>query len=154
MVYTKQYTSPLGVITIACNEEAITGLWFDGQKYFGDILPGEVKPKEHPLLKEAGRWLDIYFSGQEPDFLPPLKYDSTGFDFFSRLCKRHALKLRSRDGHMAAASELFCHYLYIYIVNASCRYIYLLAHLCHHNRCLYAVYLQKAVGCLRPDNRR
>ena len=79
MVYTKQYISPLGVITIACNEEAIIGLWFDGQKYFGDILPGEVKPKEHPLLREAGRWLDIYFSGQEPDFLPPLKYDSTGF---------------------------------------------------------------------------
>ena len=62
MVYTKQYISPLGVITIACNEEAIIGLWFNGQKYFGDILSGEAKPKEHPLLREAGRWLDIYFS--------------------------------------------------------------------------------------------
>ena len=25
-----------------------------------------------PVLGDACRWLDVYFSGQEPDFLPPL----------------------------------------------------------------------------------
>ena len=28
--------------------------------------------RETPILKEAKRWLDIYFTGREPDFMPPL----------------------------------------------------------------------------------
>ncbi len=78
--YIDKYDSPLGAITIACDGEAITGLWFDDQRYFGCALPEtyEEKPSS-PLLKEAAGWLDIYFSGQEPDFLPPLRYGSTPF---------------------------------------------------------------------------
>ncbi len=79
MVYTNQYQSPLGGITLACDEDAIIGLWFCNQKYFGSVLPENAEAKNHPLLKEALRWLDIYFSGREPDFLPPLRYDSTPF---------------------------------------------------------------------------
>ena len=79
MVYTTQYASPLGTITLACDEEAIIGLWFNGQKYFGNVLPEQTAEKEHPLFADAGRWLDIYFSGKAPDFLPPLRYDSTPF---------------------------------------------------------------------------
>ena len=79
MVYTHPYASPLGGITLACDGAAIVGLWFDGQRHFGNVLPVEAEPGEHPLFAEAGRWLDIYFSGREPDFLPPLRYDSTPF---------------------------------------------------------------------------
>ena len=79
MVYTAEYDSPLGTITLACDGEAITGLWFNGQKYFGNILPRETMQQEQPLFAEARRWLDIYFSGREPGFLPPLRYDSTPF---------------------------------------------------------------------------
>ena len=79
MVYTTQYSSPLGPITLACNEAAIIGLWFNGQKYFGSMLPEQLAEKEHPLLRDAKRWLDIYFSGHAPDFAPPLRYDSTPF---------------------------------------------------------------------------
>lgn len=79
MIYTSQYVSPLGAITLACDEEAVTGLWFNGQKHFGNILPPDTQEQEKPLLKEAKKWLDIYFSGREPDFLPPLRYDSTPF---------------------------------------------------------------------------
>lgn len=79
MIYTSQYVSPLGAITLACDEEAVTGLWFNGQKHFGNILPPDTQGRERPLLKEAKKWLDIYFSGIEPDFLPPLRYDSTPF---------------------------------------------------------------------------
>ena len=79
MVYTTQYASPLGTITLACDEKAIIGLWFNGQKYFGNILPEQPVEKEHPLFADARRWLDIYFSGKVPDFLPPLRYDSTPF---------------------------------------------------------------------------
>ncbi len=92
IAYTCQYESPLGTITIACDDEAIIGLWFNGQRHFGNILPSEtvelgenelctlkVGGKANELLEEARRWLDVYFSGQEPDFLPPLRYDSTPF---------------------------------------------------------------------------
>lgn len=79
MVYTTQYASPLGSITLACDETALIGLWFDGQKYFGNILPELLAEKERPLLQDAKRWLDIYFSGRAPDFTPPLRYDSTPF---------------------------------------------------------------------------
>ena len=92
IAYTSQYDSPLGMITIACDDEAIIGLWFNGQRHFGNILPSEtvelgenelrtstVGCIANALLEEARRWLDVYFSGQEPDFLPPLRYDSTPF---------------------------------------------------------------------------
>ena len=79
MVYTTQYASPLGAITLACDDAAIIGLWFNGQRYFGNSLPKQLVEKEQPLLQDTKRWLDIYFSGRAPDFLPPLRYDSTPF---------------------------------------------------------------------------
>ena len=79
MVYTTEYPSPLGTITLACDEEAIIGLWFNGQRYFGSILPRQTERQERPLFQDARRWLDVYFSGRAPDHLPPLRYDSTPF---------------------------------------------------------------------------
>lgn len=79
MVCTTEYEAPLGTITLACDGEAIIGLWFNKQRYFGNILPEQTEQREHPLFKDAKRWLDLYFSGREPDFTPPLRYDSTPF---------------------------------------------------------------------------
>lgn len=79
MIYTYEYNSPLGAITLACDDKYIIGLWFNGQKHFGNILPMQTENKDVPLFYEARRWLNIYFSGNEPDFLPPLRYDSTPF---------------------------------------------------------------------------
>lgn len=82
MIYISKYSSPLGAITLACDNEAIIGLWFDGQKYFASTLSSKIteeNDREHPLLLEAKNWLDIYFSGRNPDLLPPLKYGSTSF---------------------------------------------------------------------------
>lgn len=72
MVYTCRYESPLGGMLLAADEIGLTGLWFDGQKYFARELPVERTEKEMPILTETKRWLDIYFTGTEPDFLPPL----------------------------------------------------------------------------------
>ena len=72
MTYTSRYASPLGDIILACDEDALIGLWFNGQRYFGNILPKRTEQKERPLFADAKRWLDIYFSGGQPDFLPPL----------------------------------------------------------------------------------
>ena len=72
MMYTLHYDSPLGGILLAADETGLTGLWFDGEKYFADLLDSEHTAQETPVLLETKRWLDIYFSGQEPDFPPPL----------------------------------------------------------------------------------
>lgn len=72
MVYTCTYPSPLGNILLAADEVGLTGLWFEGQKYFGNTLPKEAVSQEIPVLIRAKKWLDVYFSGKEPDFTPAL----------------------------------------------------------------------------------
>ena len=72
MFYIQHYDSQLGGILLAADEIGLTGLWFDGEKYFADNLLDEHIERETPILKEAKRWLDIYFTGREPDFMPPL----------------------------------------------------------------------------------
>lgn len=72
MMYTLPYSSPLGGMLLAADETGLTGLWFAGGKYFADTLAPEHKRQPTPVLLEAKRWLDIYFSGQAPDFTPPL----------------------------------------------------------------------------------
>ena len=72
MVSICHYESPLGGVLLAADEIGLTGLWFDGQRYFSRGLPADRVERETPALLEAKRWLDIYFSGKEPDFTPPL----------------------------------------------------------------------------------
>lgn len=79
MIYTYHYDSPLGGITLSGKEAALTGLWFDGQKYFGDTLPKKYEEQPLPIFEQTVRWLDIYFSGQAPDFTPPLCMETTPF---------------------------------------------------------------------------
>ena len=79
MMYTMHYDSPLGVILLAADEEGLTGLWFETQKYFAAKLAPEHEEKMTPALDAACRWLDVYFSGREPDFTPKLHL--VGSDF-------------------------------------------------------------------------
>ena len=72
MTCIQHYDSPLGGILLAADDDGLTGLWFDGEKYFADHLPAEHTERETPVLVQTARWLDIYFTGREPDFLPPL----------------------------------------------------------------------------------
>ena len=79
MLFLTHYASPLGPILLAADETGLTGLWFEGQKYFPSFLGVDYQEKETPVLTETARWLDVYFSGRTPDHLPPLRYDSTPF---------------------------------------------------------------------------
>ena len=79
MDYIFHYSSPIGKITLASDGTHLTGLWFDGQKYFADTLPAHPQEKILPVFKQTVRWLDIYFSGKEPKFTPPLKMQTTPF---------------------------------------------------------------------------
>ena len=79
MDYTHAYLSPLGNITLASDGEALIGLWFEGQKYFGAGLSAEQTEKALSIFDQADRWLDIYFSGREPGFTPLPRPRGTAF---------------------------------------------------------------------------
>ena len=78
--YTAHYRSPLGGITLASDGEALVGLWFDGQKYFADVLDNHHEEMgDLPVFDETRRWLDIYFSGRAPEFTPRLCMRASDF---------------------------------------------------------------------------
>ena len=79
MIYTCKYKSPIGNILLAADEIGLTGLWFEGQKHFANTLSDEHISQETKILTEAKKWLDIYFAGQQPDFMPPLHMMGTPF---------------------------------------------------------------------------
>ena len=79
MIFTQHYESPLGGILLAADDIGLTGLWFEGQKYFARTLDAVHQEQETAVLSEASRWLDVYFGGQEPDFTPPLHPAGSAF---------------------------------------------------------------------------
>ncbi len=68
-----------GRILLAADSVGLTGLWFEGQKYFALHLGKDHGEKEIPVLKSAKHWLDIYFSREEPAFTVPLHLIGTDF---------------------------------------------------------------------------
>lgn len=79
MTYIHKYLSPLGKIITASDGKALTGLWFDGQKYFPENLAENSEEKNLPVFDDTDKWLDIYFRGEVPGFTPPLKLTGTEF---------------------------------------------------------------------------
>ncbi len=79
MQYTNSYRSPLGPITLASDGARLTGLWFDGQKYFAATLSQEAVDTPLPVFDQTKRWLDCYFRGETPAFLPPLAPQGSSF---------------------------------------------------------------------------
>lgn len=65
-MYTTTFSSPVGLLTLGSDGEYITGLWVEGQKYFGGGLASAMTAKEVAPFKLAKQWLDDYFSGAKP----------------------------------------------------------------------------------------
>ena len=84
MIYMNDYESPLGNILLAGDEQGLTGLWFtDGGRYIGLGLKKEAVRRETDYFAQTKEWLNIYFSGRDPGFLPRIHL--TGSDFRSRV---------------------------------------------------------------------
>ena len=96
MQYISHYESPLGAITLAADEKGLTGLWFDGEKYFGNTLEAEYEEKETVILKKAEKWLDTYFMGRCPEKRQPYGQTET----YGKIAKEIA-RGRGRE-HMSA----------------------------------------------------
>lgn len=103
MHYTQTISSPLGNILLSADEVGLTGLWFDGGRYYAETLPEEHVERETPILMDTKRWLDVYFTGREPDFTPPLHPAGLLSDRRSGSCcskshtgrRRHTVRWRS-----------------------------------------------------------
>jgi methylated-DNA-[protein]-cysteine S-methyltransferase len=74
-MYKKTYNSSLGTIYMRSDGEYLTGLWFensrDSSKHIGDF-----EEKDLPIFEETSKWLDIYFSGTNPNFVPKYKIEN------------------------------------------------------------------------------
>ena len=79
MNYIYCYESPLGGMTLASDGENLIGLWFDDQKFFGRFLDRKPLKKDLPVFEETIRWLNDYFKGKNPDFVPRLAPRGTAF---------------------------------------------------------------------------
>ena len=66
------YQSSIGILTMVSDGNSLTELKFGEPKEYLDT-------QALPIFKETRRWLDLYFSGKKPDFMPPLKPQGTPF---------------------------------------------------------------------------
>ncbi len=79
MQYINYYESPFGRILLSSDGAALTGLWFEGQKYFARGLEESSEEKSLEIFEMTNQWLNRYFAGEEPDLLVPVHFTGTGF---------------------------------------------------------------------------
>lgn len=73
-----EFASPVGKLTLAGEGESLTGLWLEGQRYFGD--PGHPERLgEAPVFPAVRRWLETYFRGMDPGPTPHMAPEGTPF---------------------------------------------------------------------------
>lgn len=79
MSYIFHYASPVGKITMYEHEGMLSGLYLEGQNISHKINSENITQKNIPIFESTSKWLDIYFSGHAPDFIPDLYLSSTAF---------------------------------------------------------------------------
>ena len=90
MTYKKIYNSPLGKILLIFDEKYLLELYLENQKEFEeknkdkelksiDEKNLDISSGEYKILRETEKWLEIYFSGKDPDFIPPIKAKGSEF---------------------------------------------------------------------------
>lgn len=70
-----RHNSPLGPILLAISHDALSALWFDGQRHQPDPTSWPESP-DHPVANLARAQLDEYFAGQRTAFDLPLDLSS------------------------------------------------------------------------------
>ena len=73
------YNSPVGQILLASDEQGLTGLWLRSDRFYADNLAKDHQLGKNKYLDDAIRWLDLYFEGKNPKFLPKLHLIGTDF---------------------------------------------------------------------------
>jgi methylated-DNA-[protein]-cysteine S-methyltransferase len=78
-IHYANHPTPLGGLTAAVQDDALIGLWFDGQKYFPSGTKDWKHAPGHPVLTQLRVWLDDYFRGENQAF--PGKLSPKGSEF-------------------------------------------------------------------------
>ncbi len=73
-----RWESPIGWIVLAGEGDKLTGLWLEGQKYFGSKAH-PIAWGEAPVFEHARQWLSAYFAGEDPGPTPPLAPEGSPF---------------------------------------------------------------------------
>lgn len=76
MTFQCKYETPAGFgdLWMSSDGDALTGLWFEGSRDLA-TQPPDGGARDHPVFRDARRWLDTYFSGRQPDFVPPYRME-------------------------------------------------------------------------------
>lgn len=80
MKYIQHYRTPQGFddLVMSSDGQLLTGLWFegsrDGDKYLLDSV-GSPETTQPAVFPDVCRWLDIYFGGRQPDFIPAFRME-------------------------------------------------------------------------------
>ena len=78
--HTTVYDSPLGEMLLASDGQALTGLWFEGQRHAAAGLSPDATPRDDlPVFEAARSWLRSYFSGEKNVEPPALRLEGTPF---------------------------------------------------------------------------
>lgn len=76
------YPSPLGNLILSSTGTRLSGLWFEGQRHAPVLTQGGYRHALLPVFSDTMRWLDTYFNGTDPGFMPDLDLRGTPF----RMC--------------------------------------------------------------------
>lgn len=77
-MYMQLYLSPIGQLWLTADDTALVALRFYDAEHFC-LSSDHTACNDHAILQAARHWLDVYFSGLKPSFMPPLR--PTGTDF-------------------------------------------------------------------------
>lgn len=66
MIYTCTVETPLGTMTAAAEGEALSGLWFIGQKYYPITTAAWINEPDYPVFRALRSHLFRYFAGEDP----------------------------------------------------------------------------------------
>ena len=77
--YVDYYNSPIGEICLGSDGEYLVGLWLEGDKYYCEGFSDVVENSSLRIFQDTEKWLDIYFSGEIPNFIPKLKQNGSEF---------------------------------------------------------------------------
>lgn len=77
--YTATFRSPIGRILLEADEIGLTGLWFDKRELSAEAGRVEESEQHLSVFGPVRQWLTVYFTGKEPDFMPPIHLNGTSF---------------------------------------------------------------------------
>lgn len=79
MRYTAAFESPVGLLTISSDGEAVTALDFPLWRGKPRAAADGERWEELPVFREAFRWLETYFSGRDPGPTPLIRTSGSAF---------------------------------------------------------------------------